>query len=289
MSKDELSPLSLLKGRDFKLTDSVYIKHPTVSDIENIGENVYNNYLSLLCTTSLDVADILWFDMKIWYEDIKDEYDFFLQRCISDGKKISVKTKTYKNIPILENDCIAIGEDYRDALNYFLNLSGEYIIVEKTINNIKQKMLYNVIPVYNDGKIVFYEISENSFKFTKFFYEMFVRFLNSINWIEKKYEFLDGGTKGAKKYLLKHTMYNKRGKKNKNIITIDCIVSSLIARGCSVEEVWNLNIYTMYNIYYRLVKIDDYNNTMYALYNGCIDTKKNPINWEKINWSSIIK
>ena len=36
------------------------------------------------------------------------------------------------------------------------------------------------------------------------------------------------------------------------------------------------------------VKIEEYNNTMSALYAGGIDTKKNPINWDKINWSSVI-
>ena len=44
----------------------------------------------------------------------------------------------------------------------------------------------------------------------------------------------------------------------------------------------------IYELYYRYIKIDDWKNTMQALHSGCIDTKKNPIEWEKINWSSVI-
>ena len=44
----------------------------------------------------------------------------------------------------------------------------------------------------------------------------------------------------------------------------------------------------IYDLYRRLSKVDEYNGTMRALYSGCIDTKKNPINWDKVNWAAII-
>ena len=290
----DLEGLSLLHGDDLKLTDTVSLKHPKLRDIVEIGENEYSTYLSSLCSTSVDVADILWFELKIWYEDIKDEWEFFIQRCMSNSKKINVKMPFgNRGLYVMEEDCMSLSNSYRDALNFFFGLSGEYIIIEKDINNIKQKLICNVNPYYDPktDELLYYIYDENNFKYTKFFYEMTTNFLDSINWQERDYDFLHGGSVGAKKYILKNTLWKQRNnkKKKKDVITLASITSSLIAKGCPFDVVWNLPIYTVYDIYYRHFKIIEYNNTMTALYNGCIDTKKNPINWEKINWSTIIK
>ena len=66
------------------------------------------------------------------------------------------------------------------------------------------------------------------------------------------------------------------------------MVSSLVVKGQKYDDVLNYSIYLIYELYYRLRKVDEWNNTMMALSNGNIDTKKNPIKWEKIDWSSII-
>lgn len=285
----ETEGLSLLRGKDFKLTDGFYVKHPKLCDIVDIGEDKYSEYLSCMCSTSVDVADILWFELKIWYEDIKDEWEFFLQKCLSNSKGISVKIAHKKsNRYSVENSCIAIGNSYRDALNFFFDLDGEYIIVIKNINGIEQRIIYNVSPS-DDGTYILDE--ENNFKYTKFFYEMTKRFLDKINWQKRDYDFLHGGTKKAKRYVLENTLWRERNKtkKKKNAITLESIVSSLVAKGMPFSEVWNLPIYAVYNVYYRHFKINEYDNTITALYNGCIDTKKHPINWEKINWSTVIE
>ena len=52
--------------------------------------------------------------------------------------------------------------------------------------------------------------------------------------------------------------------------------------------VWELPIYTIYNMYFRYNKINEYQDVLNKLNSGCIDTKKNPINWEKINWACSI-
>lgn len=290
MAKLNKSNLSLLRGKDFELLNNVHIKHPTLSDIEEMGEEKYSELCSCLSSTSLDVADILCFDLNIWYEDIKDEWEFFLQKCLGNHKDISVLIKFSDSGKLdFQEHCMAIGSSYRDSLNFFLGLSGEYIVLQQNINGINQNIIYNVKPFLdNNGNTVYYILDENFVKFTKFFYESTVQFINDINWIKKDYQYLKGGTKGAKKYILKQTLYNQRKKVQRNVITLESITSSLIAKGMSFESVWNLPIYTLYNIYYRLLKIDEYDNTMIALYNGCIDTKKNPINWEKINWATVI-
>ena len=83
--------------------------------------------------------------------------------------------------------------------------------------------------------------------------------------------------------------FSNNNTKHKETVTLESIVSSLVARGQAYSEVINYPIYVIYNQYYRLIKVDEYQNTLRALYGGCLDTKKNPIQWDKINWSSIIK
>lgn len=279
--------LSLFRGNNLKLTDKVTVIHPTASDIESVGYAQYCEYVSALSSTSKDVADILWYDMNIWYEDIKDEWDFFLQKCISEFNEVSVRIydKDTEGV-FVEEKCVAVGSIYRDALNFFLGLSGEYIVLTQTIGGIEQTILLNVVPC-KDNEGVF-SFDDQSFKFTKFFYEQVSRFIDSINWTTRDYDYLKGGTKYAKKVILKEDHRKRNKKKKKSLVTFDSILSSLVAKGCSYNEIWGYPIYVIYDLYYRFYKIDEYSNTMQALHSGCIDTKKNPVNWDKINWSSVI-
>lgn len=285
MPISKIEPLSLLRGKNINVADVVSLKHPTLGEIEEIGYDKYSEYLSCMISSSLDIADILWFDMKIWYEDIKDEWDFFVQKIINFKSGINVKILNEDGkLMFIEMDCVKVDDPYRDAMNFFFGLSGEYVLMRKSSDGISQSIICNVVPD-NSGN---YCMSDKSFKFTKFSYEVCCKFLRDINCIKPDYMFLKGGTKAAKKIILKEE-YRKRNKKKKSFnITLDTIVSSLISKGQDPFKIWDYPIYLIYNIYYRLVKIDEYNNTMNALYSGCIDTKKNPINWEKINWSSII-
>ena len=288
MDFNKQNSLSLFRGKSLKFSESISFKHPTLSEIEELGEDRYNQLVSCLCTSSIDIADILWFDMKIWYEDIKDEWEFFIQRCVSNQKSLTIKNVEYN---IIENECMVIDSTYRDALNYFLGTEGEYIVLEINSGNTTQKVLCNVIPYVKNNNIIYYTFDKNSFKFTKTFYESSKSFLDKINWMKRNYDYLKGGTKGAKKYILKNTLYKerKREKKKEPNVTLESIVSSLVAKGTSFCDIWDMPIYSIYDLYYRHIKIDDYKNTVSALYNGCIDTKKNPINWEKINWANVIK
>ena len=281
--------LSLIKGKPLNLLDNLYVKHPTLSEIENLGENKYYEYLSCLTATSVDVADILWFDLGIWYEDIESEWDFFLQKCLSNNESVKIRIKrSGSNLVKTERNCIAINKKYTDAINFFLGTTGIYIVAE--INTFeKQKILYNATPVFKDDNLSYYFVDEEkSIKFTDFIYRETMKFLMQINWISKEYDFLKGGTKGAKRYIL-NNMHKKRKKAHEDIIDLGSITSSLISKGIDAEFVWNMPIYLFYDVYYRFMKIDEYNNTANAFYNGCIDVKKTPINWENINWTTIIK
>ena len=298
-----MNNLSLQRGRGLFLNAKYSVKHPTLGEIENLdydkyeqglvneyGYDKYNQLLYALILNSKDLADILWFENQIWYEDIKSEWDFFIQRALAQTKIIEVDM----NVEDIQGrtKAIAIDGNIKEALNFFLDIDGEFILIEKAIENSDQYQIILCNAQYkeqyineNGDSITVYDVDENSFKFTELYYNKVVEFLKQINWINIEYDFVKGGTRNAKIYILKN-LYKKRNKIKKQSIDISTINSSVIAKG--KQDTWAMPIYAFYDCYYRLVKIEEYNNTMSALYAGGIDTKKNPINWDKINWSSVI-
>lgn len=280
-----MEQLSLFRGRELKLTDKVSIKHHTFSDIEECGYDKYCKYMTDIVTEPVDVADILWFDGHVWYEDLKNPWDFFLQRAISNSTPKPVGFIDGDNLIYVEENCLFVNEEMRDALNFFLGFKSEYIVLAITRDNTKQNVIY---ALNWSEKFELYTLEKDCFKFTEYHYNITKEYLRDINWFHPEYDFVHGGNKRAKKYILKQ-QYNQRNKKHKETVTLESIVSSLVARGQAYSEVINYPIYVIYNQYYRLIKVDEYQNTLRALYSGCLDTKKNPIQWDKINWSSIIK
>jgi len=298
-----MSNLMLLHGENLELLNGIMIKCPKVYDVleleklkilnkskfpeESFGD--YNDYVQILTSTSLDVADILWFDMQIWYEDIKSEWNFFVQKSILNKKMIDVflEVEIGEKKLNIKKQAVTIDKLYRDSLNYFLGLSGEYVLLDITSENKDtQVVMCNV----QKNELNEYIIDDNNIRFTEVLYYSLLDYLKKINWMIKKYMFLDGGAKYAKRYILKEE-YKQRNKKNNNekyYVSFDSIISSLIAKGINYNDIWNFPVYLVYDLYYRNIKIDDWKNTMDALHNGCIDTTKNPINWDQLNWGSVI-
>lgn len=247
----------------------------------------YLNYLKLVgCLTDgvKDEADILWFENQIWYEDLGSDWDFFIQKTILFQRKmiVNLDLEELKG----ETEVVLLPEEIRDAINYFLYKEGEYVLLfEKTEENTPLFIFYNALKDENGQ----YSCSENNFKFTEVFYNALKDYLFKLNWIDTKeaYEFTQGGNKRAKIFLLKQN-YKKRKKKNKEDTNLSSIISALVAKGISYSEIWNFSIYFVYDIYYRLCKIENYTTTMRAYAAGNIDTKKNPIKWSEIDWASKI-
>ena len=274
----QITELSLLKGRDIDLTDKVKLKHPTLNDIENIDSSLYRLYVSILTCGRVEYADILWCENKIWYEDIESDWKLFLNMCF--GQRIEAKV-------CFDNDVVIngalISNLYRDALNFFLGLSGEYIISIVQSGDLQQTVLYNSLA--DDNGV--YNINSNSIMITELIYNLLSQNLRKINWINREYDFLKGGNKSAKKYILKHD-YSERHVHRKQYVTFETIVSFLMCKMSNPLLIWDLPIYAIYDMYFRHNKINNYQDTLNKLNSGCIDTKKNPINWDKINWASSI-
>lgn len=286
-----INKLFLQHGNNMPLYKNFYIKHPKLIDIvelQGTEKDLYSSYISVLTSTSLDIADILWVEQQIWYEDIKNEWLFFIEKACIESKEITFYKKNIDkdndNIKSIPNKSILINDDFCKAIGFFTDVSTDYIVY-----NTDDNMVLLSVNKDSDG---FYYYTDNSFMFTEYCYNICKQFLSKINWIDNKdYDVIHGGTKYAKKYILQNE-YNCRMddlKRHKPpLITLDSITSSLMAKGISPKEIWDLPIYLIYNLYYRYIQFESWNGTTQALYNGCVDTKKHPINWEKINWSKII-
>lgn len=303
---DNVNDLQLLRGDSYELINGLLVKHPKLIDIyeldkrANSKENTdklkdtqnddvvqdYATYRNLLVSNKYDVADILWCELNIWYEDIKD-WDFFLQKSLMTERKLDVYIETLIGeivIPI-KKEAACIDKMTAKALNYFLGLTGEYIVLDLNHDDIEEMVLCNVAE--NDDGL--YIINQDNVKITEIIFKQMIEFLNLIHWNKPDYEFLKGGSVGARKYILKHNYKErKKPKQDEYIITLGSLVSSLIAKGTRYDDIWNYPIYLIYDLYFRHVKINEWQNTIDALHQGCIDTDKNPIDWQKLNWGSII-
>lgn len=280
MSSVELDKLFLMRGRSYTLSDNVKIKHPTLGQIEEIGYQNYLVYTSTFTSSINDYADILFCEANVWYEDLTSEWNFFLEREMLAGQP--------KQLYIEEEGISVTGlfasEQLERGLNFFFEKTGKYVFISKTSDkeDTKQTLLYNVGE--DNGNLV---LKKECFKFNEYYFHILRDFLIQINHISAKYDFLRGGTKGAKKAIL-NNIYNKRKRKPKNLVTLSSIISSLVAKGTSYGEIWDYPIYFVYDQYFRHGKIEDYHNIATAWSNGSIDTEKNPIDWEKINWATVI-
>jgi hypothetical protein len=275
-----------MMGDDLMLTDGLSIRHHTLREIVDVGYDKYIMDITTLTSGVYDIADILWFEMGIWYEDIKDEWSFFLQKCIShDEPEIVVKIFKDGSLCSIQEHCMKIGITYKNALNFLFGKNGDYVLGEKRDGDVVQTFLTYV----EADKNGVYFVDENSFKFTRPFFEMTTEFLKQINWMSEKqgmaYDLSMCGNRRAKLYLLKQ-MKEKRKRKSKETISLDSIVSSLIAKGQPYDKIWDYPIYMIHDIHGRLNKIQQYQDVMYGYYNGRLEAGK--INWEKLNWSAIL-
>lgn len=275
--------VDLIRGRPLKLTDKVYVKHPTLADVCDLDK--YENYTYIMMITSDDIADVMWHNSKKLYTDIKSEWLFFIQKALIGARGSDVYVVD-NNVYRIDSNCVLINSDYRDALNYFLSLDCEYMVMTVGTGDNEQITLRSL---NREGNILIF--NKDNFQFTESFYLQMVEYLRQINDYHPDYYWKKCPTKRGKKMLLEQE-YRRRESREKNNrksnVDLGSLVSALIARGQPYKEIWDYPIYMIYDLYRRLSKVDEYNGTMRALYSGCIDTKKNPINWDKVNWAAII-
>lgn len=276
----EIDELRLIRGGNYNL-DGIQVIHPTLGQITDLGLATYLEYISVFTTGINDWADVLFCEADIWYEDLESDWKLFLEREAVRGVPVLVEM----NGGISEG--VKVGEEIRKALNFvFLkNSDCEYVFTIANLENNETDTFLCEAELQNQR----YLLKDDGFRFTKDLYDKLSLYLCKINWIKRKYDFLKGGNKTAKKMILRNSYNQRKRRKGKEFFTFESMISSVVAKGVPYKDIWDYPIYFVYDQFYRYTKIEDYQNTMSALYAGGIDTDKNPIKWEEINWSSVIK
>lgn len=243
-------------GQDYEIIPKkLIIKHPKLLDILEIGQDKYMAYVSALTLSAIHIADILYNDYNIWYEDISD-WQLFINNFVAEKES-------------KDSDKII-----EDSLMFF---TGKKFMPMVDNNN-------NVFLVSNEEK------KEDSVVINEMTFKAMGQFIREINYItdsEIYYQLKHAGSKGTAKYIFKQ-IASKRKIKEKNNVDLQSICSSLLWKSGVGEEIFNYPIYRIYEGYARLNAVDNWDKTVTAYYAGTIDTEKTKINFEKINWSKIL-
>jgi len=65
-----INVLELLYGEDFEISEGLKVKNLSLREIIKMGVPNYLNAVKSITVIPWDIADILWFENGIWYEDI---------------------------------------------------------------------------------------------------------------------------------------------------------------------------------------------------------------------------
>lgn len=176
----------------------------------------------------------------------------------------------YTNWDIFQMFFMIMPEQCVWSLKFFTELDFDFRIDEET----KESYFATIL---DDGNIVV--IGEHGFKLI----HDVIREMNFLT--EEKLKF---GNEGAKKRYIKAQRAKLRNTKPEGL---DNLISALAWKSpnLNILQIFDLSIYQLYDGYFRLMKIDNYENTMRGLYSGSIDTSKTKIDFNKINWASSLK
>jgi hypothetical protein len=244
-----LDELSLLKGIPYKINDKLSIKHPTLNEIFEYGEENYFRAINLFCLKPYDLM-VQLSDMGVEYETINN-YELFLMLYNIDY--------------------------YKQDINWLLttNVNQQQYNFQKYVNQQNNEIvLYDDVFDIKIDRLIYYEIST---------------FLKQINDISEKNEFNPANKTAKKMILSeKKRELEKLQKSNKKFESVlSKLISSIVWNENSkvnIQDVWNLHIYQVYNGLYKIQKRDNYKQTMQGIYAGTIDQSK--IDLSKIDWVS---
>lgn len=140
-----------------------------------------------------------------------------------------------------------------------------------------------------NGLIYFGELNEESI-LTDEKWDLIKKIARIGNFIgEKKEEEYDFATEEAKSFwekLKKKRELASKLKKEEQV-NLHSIISAVGWKTNSFFDVLGLTVYQLYDAYYRLSTIDNYNFTLTGIYTGNVDSSK--IKLPDINWANVIK
>lgn len=216
----------VFKGNDLIL-GNIILHHPTVEEIIEFGEEKYLRLVSLITMRAYDERVALD-EAKLNYQEVSD-FDIFIRNIYSIP--IEMSSIVFGDLP-LNQFKLKINEEFKEAV-----LTLNYNSIDYTID----KTVYTYI----------------------------VTFFRRINFVSNKIKY-DMADEMGRKFLIERTKVKaeftkKANNKKKKDIHFESILlnisSFVVAKGIySDKEIQKVKIGTLYEIFHRLVCIDDKND-----------------------------
>lgn len=245
--KDEEIHLKFLLGQSIYVDGIGELHSPLLKEIVSLTESVYNQSFSALLLSK---------DSLGMPEETKDRTDFQI---------ISY---------IIQHDA-SIRDVFFCGLNLHFNKEPKvYFFVDEETEI--EHML-----VYFDELSAESILTEEKYEYIK----RLVRIANNVTEDEK--ESYDAGNEQARKFIEKLKKKKaKMAEHKKPKINLHSIISAVAWKVQGFDFINQLNIYQLYDGYYRFNLLDDYKFTMGGIYAGTVDASK--IKLEDINWANVV-
>lgn len=246
----------LLFGDDIYVEEiNMYIRNPRIKDIRKLSET------SILSKT-----------LKISGFKIYDNYINLL--CLEPADvadilwvDVGIWYKDISSFILFMIGCASDVISYIEALNWFTQKDFIYVDDEKL------PYLY-----YLDDEGDMVKLSETMFN-------KISKTIKDINYVGEKERTNFKKESSEKAYLKK--IRDKRNRIEKQTITLLSIISSIAWKSnLYINDLLEYSISQIYDGYFRINNIDNYDKTMLGIYSGNVDG--NNIDMEKLNWSKVL-
>lgn len=264
----------LSSGKDLKLSDNVYVHHPTVEDYWSLGngfdcEETYWSYVStIMCDPYQSMVELD--DMGLNYQDLC-AFDVFV---IKWQNVIKVYNENKEAFDAIGYDPLT---NIKNALKFFLVGNHDFNLVY--FSQDEQYVLLDENSYNSDTGYYEYYLTKDSFN-------RLSEFIKQINMIDEK-DRINPANEAARQMLIKTTRdeikYNQKHNQDNEVNYISDGIDMLCALSGSVNYL-NVGKYCIYGLLRSLkvsVKLMHRNNLMTGIYSGNVNPDK--INKEELS------
>lgn len=288
--------LKLLSGLPFYV-GNIQIRPLKLREIAEIGEETYNQLLSVICISKNQIKKAL--NSK---NDL-DPFDYIYSCCYRVIESTDNEIQGYKELKeyatlIIKSLGLFLNEDYIFTDKGFFICKSDVNKYKILTEKLKSFILSNNIKSEKDLSNLDKETSEqhrqimnelNNIKsIDKGNFNNIITIIKIQNCIkEEEEEKYNPANDMAKKFIEKFKKNKADAPKPKKEYGLYEIISSISWKTYIGIDVWELTIYQLYDAFNRVNIIDNYTNIIHGIYSGNIDSKK--INSKEINWFKKIK
>lgn len=242
-----IDELKLLAGIPYEIDEGIFVRPLTIKKIAEMGESVYNELLGICC---FDVDELL--------KDIPDE----------EKQELNTFDVVYINYLQDENFRKLFDMAMKVFLGFEINISEDYCFyLGKQVDN------YTLL----------YSINKSNYEDIK----QVLKMQNGIGKSEKE-EMPEAGNDLADDFMKQMEELKKKYKKHadkKNVLELTDLINAIAWKsGIGIKSVLDMTIYQLHAALKQLNVIDNYENTMFGIYTGNIDTSKMKTKLKDLNW-----